>query len=47
MTPGDMHKMLAAAEGIWEEDITMWMDPAAPATKSTATSKIEMIMGGR
>jgi len=47
MTPGDMHKMLAQAEGEWTEEITMWMDPSAPATKSTATSRIEMIMGGR
>ena len=47
MTPGEPHKMLAEAAGDWNEEITMWMDPAAPPTKSTATSKIEMIMGGR
>lgn len=47
MTPGDMHKMLAETVGNWNEEIIMWMNPAAPLTKSTATSKIEMIMGGR
>jgi Protein of unknown function (DUF1579) len=47
MTPGNMHKILAEAAGDWNEEITMWMDPAAPPTKSAATSKIEMIMGGR
>ncbi len=47
MTPGELHKMLAEAAGDWNEDITMWVDPAAPPIKSTATSKIEMIMGGR
>jgi len=47
MTPGDMHKMLAQGEGDWNEEITVWMDPATPPTKSTTTSKTEMIMGGR
>lgn len=47
MTPGEVHKMMATADGEWNEDITMWMDPAAPPMKTTATSKSEMIMGGR
>lgn len=47
MTPGEVHKMMAQADGEWDEDISMYMDPAAPPTKSTATSKTEMILGGR
>lgn len=46
MTPGEVHKMLAADDGTWNEDITMWMDPAKP-TKSTATAENKMILGGR
>ena len=47
MTPGDVHKMLATSDGTWNEDITMWMAPGVPATKSTATAENKMILGGR
>lgn len=47
MTPGDVHKMLAEADGDWKGDITMWMDPSAPPTKSEGTAHNKMIMGGR
>lgn len=47
MTPGDVHKMLAKDDGEWNEDITLWMAPGAPPTKSTATASNKMIMGGR
>lgn len=47
MTPGPAHKELAASEGIWSEDLTMWMAPGAPEVKSTATVANKMIMGGR
>jgi hypothetical protein len=47
MTPSDMHKMLAKDDGEWNEEITMWMAPGAPPTKSTATVTNKMIMGGR
>lgn len=47
MTPGDVHKMLAEGTGNWTEDITMWSDPNAAPTKSTSTTNVEMIMGGR
>ena len=47
MTPGEIHKMLAASDGEWNEEITMWMAPGAPPTKSTATAVNKMIMGGR
>lgn len=45
--PGDIHKMIAACDGDWNEEITMWMDPAAPPTKSTAMCTNSMIMDGR
>ncbi|MEP7107511.1 MAG: DUF1579 domain-containing protein [Ferruginibacter sp.] len=47
MTPGEVHKMMAQSDGDWNEEITMWMDPKAPPTKTNAISKSEMIMGGR
>ena len=47
MTPGEVHKMLAAGDGEWNEEITMWVAPGAPLTKTMATAKAEMIMGGR
>ncbi len=42
-----MHKLLAAANGKWSEDITMWMAPGQPPIKSTSTSEYKMILGGR
>jgi hypothetical protein len=47
MTPGDMHKLLAAATGKWTEEITMWMAPGQPPVKSTSVSEYKMILGGR
>ncbi|MCC7232441.1 MAG: DUF1579 domain-containing protein [Bacteroidia bacterium] len=47
MTPGEMHKLLAADVGSWTEDITTWMAPGATPSKSTATCENEMIMDGR
>jgi hypothetical protein len=47
MTPGDVHAMLAKSNGEWNQDITMWMDPSAPPSKSTSTCTNTMIMGGR
>jgi Protein of unknown function (DUF1579) len=47
MTPSDVHKMLAKDDGEWSEEITMWMTPAAPPQKSTATVTNKMILGGR
>ena len=31
----------------WNEEVTMWMAPGAPPTKSTTTVVNKMIMGGR
>jgi len=47
MTPGDIHKMIAKSNGTWDEDVTVWMDPAAPPTKSKSIAVNKMILGGR
>ena len=46
-TPGEAHKMLAKSAGSWTASVTMWMQPGAPPTTSTAQATGEMIMGGR
>lgn len=47
MTPGDMHKMMAKADGEWKYDMSMWMAPGTEPTKSTGTCTNRMILGGR
>jgi hypothetical protein len=47
MTPGDVHKMIAKWDGKWKEDVTFWMQPGAPPTKSNSTCVNKMILGGR
>lgn len=47
MTPGNVHQMLAKSSGVWNEELTMWMEPGAEPTKSTATAVNKMILGGR
>ena len=46
-TPGAMPSMIAKDDGVWTAEITMWMTPDAPPTKSTGTATNKMIMGGR
>lgn len=47
MTPGPMHKMMAMANGTWNTDITFWMSPDGPSSKSTGTCTNRMILGDR
>jgi hypothetical protein len=47
MTPGSVHKMLAAADGEWHEVLTFWMAPGDPPTKAEADCVNKMILGGR
>lgn len=47
MTPGEMHKMMAASDGKWTAEVTSWMDEKAPGQKSTAICENKMILGGR
>ena len=46
-TPGETHKMLAKSAGTWTATVTMWMQPGAPPTTSTAEATNEMVLGGR
>lgn len=45
-TPGEMHKMLASWNGVWSAEVSSWMDPSAPAMKSTATIENKMALDG-
>lgn len=47
MTPGEAHKMMASWNGTWNGEVTMWMTPDGPPSKSTATAVNRMVMGGR
>jgi len=46
MTPGPMHKWMASHVGTWEAEVSQWLDPAAPPTKSKATDVVKMSMNG-
>lgn len=46
-TPGNAHKMMADEAGIWNCDMTFWMEPNAKPEKATSTANIKMILGGR
>ena len=46
MTPGEMHTMIGTWNGTWTADVMMWMDPAAPPTKSTATIENKSALNG-
>src|SRR5690242_18737628 len=46
-TPGEMHKMLASANGDWNEELSMWIAPGAPPQTMKATCSNKMILGGR
>lgn len=47
MTPGQAHKIMGGWDGTWTGEVTMWMMPGAPPTKSTETTVNKMILGGR
>jgi len=47
MTPGEHHAKLALLEGNWAMTVTVWMQPGAEPTVSTANSTSKMVMGGR
>jgi hypothetical protein len=46
-TIGEPHKMLAAANGKWDAEVSTWMDPSKPPMTNKATSVNTMILGGR
>jgi hypothetical protein len=47
MKPGEAHRMMASWNGTWMGEVTMWMAPDAPPSKSTATAVNKMVLGGR
>ena len=47
MAPGPMHKWMEKTNGTWEADITQWMDPKAPPTKSKSIITQSSVLGGR
>lgn len=46
-TPGAMHKWMEKTNGTWEAEVTQWMDPKAPPTKSKSTITQSSVLGGR
>lgn len=47
MTPGAEQKMLEAANGTWDAEVTMWMSPKGPEQTATMTTENKMLLGGR
>lgn len=46
-TPAEGHKALAGMVGTWDAEVTSWMEPGQPPTKSKGTSENRMVLGGR
>ena len=46
-TPGKEHAHLAEGAGTWKAECEMWMAPDTEPMKSTGTSTVKPIMGGR
>jgi len=47
MTPGKFHKYFEQTVGTWDSDVTWWMKPGAPPTKSSGIAENKIILGGR
>lgn len=47
MTPGEYHKMLADETGIWDCEMTFWMEPGGQPETYKSTADVKMILGGR
>ncbi len=45
--PGDAHKAMEPLVGDWDYVVSWWMTPASEPQKSTGTSEVKWIMGGR
>ncbi len=46
-TPGEGHKVLESMIGNWDYVVTWWETPDSEPQKSTGTSEVKWIMGGR
>lgn len=47
MTPGPQHQAMAAQNGKWKTEMTMWMAEGAPPSTTVGTMENKMILGGR
>lgn len=47
MSPSDVHKMMAEWDGVWQEEVKMWMAPGTPEQTMKATVECKMTLGGR
>lgn len=47
MTPAEPHKMLALENGVWKEELTIWMEPGAEPMKTTMMADAKMVYGDR
>jgi hypothetical protein len=47
MTPGKEHELMASWNGKWSTEVTMWMAPGAPPSKSSGVTVNKTILGGR
>jgi hypothetical protein len=45
--PGDGHKALESMVGTWDYTVTWWETPESQPQKSTGSSEVKWIMGGR
>jgi hypothetical protein len=46
-TPGEPHKLYASLAGSWTITTKEWMDPDKPATESTGSVEMKMLLDGR
>lgn len=46
-TPGEPHKLFAGLAGSWTTTTKEWMEPGKPATESTGTAEMKMLLDGR
>ena len=46
-TPGEPHKLFASLAGSWTTKTKEWMEPGKPATESTGTAEMKMLLDGR
>jgi uncharacterized protein DUF1579 len=45
--PGEPHKLFASLAGSWTTKSKEWMEPDKPATESTGTAEMKMLLDGR
>jgi len=46
-TPGEPHKLFASLAGSWTTTTKEWMEPGKPATESTGSAEMKMLLDGR